>query len=93
MKKKVFRNEVEKTGSRRKHRFFLSFKKKRQQKRKLFRETRFFQMTGRYVKGENKGQKKDNQVKENVQKKEMHSKRRIKKRNNGNTDVQEREQK
>ena len=32
----------------------LSLTKKRQQKRKLFRKTWFFEMTGKYVKGEDK---------------------------------------
>ena len=48
---------------------FFRSKKRDSKKGNCSEKLGFFQMTGRYVKGENKGQKKDNQVKENVQKK------------------------
>ena len=52
-------------------------------------------MTGKNVKVENeeKVQKKDNQIKENLQKKRYISKRTTRKRNQGKTYIQEREQK
>ena len=40
--------------NRRRNTPFLSQKEKRQQKRKLLRKTYFFEMTGKYVKGEDK---------------------------------------
>ena len=68
-----FRNEVEKTGSRRKHRFFLS--KKKTAKTDIVQKNVVFEMTGRYVKRENKGQNKDNQIKENLQKRDTFKKK------------------
>ena len=56
---------------------FFFKKKRRQQKRKLFRRNVLFEMSGRYVKGENKGQKKNSQIKENLQKKGYIQKRTI----------------
>ena len=61
---------MEKTGSRRKHRFFLSCKRKKETaKTESVQKNVLFGMSGRYVKGENKGQNKDNQNKENREKK------------------------
>ena len=46
----------------------ILFKKKEKAKTEIVQKNVVFGMTGRYVKGENKGQKKDSQIKENLQK-------------------------
>ena len=54
------------------HRFSLS--QKRAKTEAVEKNVVFFQMTGKYVKGENKGQKKDSQIKENREKRDTFKK-------------------
>ena len=66
-------------------------KKKRDSKNgHLFRKTWFFEITGKYVKGEDKEgtEKGSSNQRESSKKKEMHSKR-TQKRNQGKTDIRE----
>ena len=58
-------------------------KKKETAKTDTVQKNVVFEMTGRYVKRENKGQNKDNQIKENLQKRDTFKKRTIKKKKRG----------
>ena len=54
--------------------FFFFKKKKETAKTEIVQKNVLFEMTGRYVKGENKGQKKDSQIKKNLQKRDRFKK-------------------
>ena len=72
--------------------FFFFQKKKETAKTEIVQKNVLFGMAGRYVKGENKWQKKDSQIKENLQKRDTFQKGQ-QKENQGKTKNQEREQK
>ena len=57
--------------------FSFVSKKKETAKTEIVQKNVLLGMTGRYVKGENKGQKKDSQIKENLQKRDTFKKRTI----------------